>query len=434
MELVYTYVKKHASVSYHSCADEPLKSQCNALLSQCQQHNARLVGKQIKKVEKERLANEIAALIRIKVLSEEMGGKSEADSRRAAEDVGRFSEQLRKIATTSSNEIEKLQTKADSMSAINRGLEEQLQMQRADSQMKSKLLESLQIKLSEMEEVVISLERKLAKANSQLLTKEQYIVSLNEHKGSCELASICTVTEEKSRSETQSDIAPMAAKQNNSVITIQERLTLCQVLGEFNSLESPMSLSNKFEALVLKFHLNNEDACSLLKAWLPGPVVGKLSAQVNDNLADAEVRRRELRRIVDSRDNGMSDLQRMKFRRGNDPILFCSEYLALYTKVFNCPDLLEDDASFIYSMANKCYVSYPARMALRNARSYQNFVNILRDYCQESSHREYGSKADLSLKSRESWWSEIGEDSGTEMKNVHLVGSSSVPYHTENLF
>ncbi|XP_040185814.1 posterior protein-like [Rana temporaria] len=251
-----------------------------------------------------------------------------------------------------------------------------------------------------MEELVISLERKLAKARSQLLTKEQYIVSLNEHKGSCELASICTVTEEKSCSETQSDIAPIAAKQNNSVITIQERLTLCQVLGEFNSLESPMSLSNKFEALVLKFHLRNEDACSLLKAWLPGPVVGKLSAQVNDNLADAEMRRRELRRIVDSRDNSMSDLQQMKFRRGNDPILFCSEYLALYTKVFNCPDSLEDDASFIYSMANKCYVSYPARMALRNARSYQNVVNILRDFCQEYSHREYGSKADLSLKSR----------------------------------
>lgn len=161
-----------------------------------------------------------------------------------------------------------------------------------------------------------------------------------------------------------------------------------------------MSLSNKFEALVLKFHLSNEDACSLLKAWLPGPLAGQLSAQVNDNLADAEVQRKELQRIVNSRDNGISDLQQIKFRRGDDPILFCSEHLALYTKVFNCPDLLEDDASFIYSMANKCYVSNPTRMALRNARSYQNFVNILQDFCQESSERKYGSKVDVSVINR----------------------------------
>ncbi|PIO36870.1 hypothetical protein AB205_0092230, partial [Aquarana catesbeiana] len=302
MELVYTYFKKYVSASYHSCADEPLKSQCKVLLSQCQQHNRRL-GKQLKKkVKKERLANEIAVLI--KYISEQMEGKWEAERRRLGEDIEEISENLLKIATASSSEMDELWL------------------------------------------------------NQAICQKE-------------------TVSYKNS---------------------FRERLTLCQILGEFNALESPVSLSNKFEALVLKFHLNNEDACSLLKAWLPGPLAGQLSAQVNDNLA--EVRRKELQRIVDSRDNDMSDLQQMKFRRGDDPILFCGEYLALYTKVFNCPDLLEDDTSFIYSMANKCYVSYPTRMALRNAKSYQNVVNILRDFCQESSDREYGSKAGVSVISR----------------------------------
>ncbi|PIO16114.1 hypothetical protein AB205_0056150 [Aquarana catesbeiana] len=318
MKLVYTYVKKYASANYHSCADEPLKSQCKVLLSQCQQHNSRLL-------EKERLANEIAVLLRIKCISEQMEGKREAERRCLGEDIEEINENLLKIATASSSEKDELRATASNLSERNSELQEQLQRCSMDCDMKSKLLESLQIKVSGMEELI---------------------------------------------------------------------------LGEFNALESPVSLSNKFEALVLKFHLSNEDACSFLKAWLPGPLAGQLSAQVNDNLADAEVRRKELQHIVDSRDNGMSDLQLIKLRRGDDPILFCSEYLALYTKVFNCPDLLEDDTSFIYSMANKCYVSYPTRMALRNARSYQNFVNILRDFCQGSSDREYGSKAGVSVISR----------------------------------
>ncbi|PIO26253.1 hypothetical protein AB205_0115940 [Aquarana catesbeiana] len=299
----------------------------------------------------------------MKVIFEQMEGKWEAERRRLGEDIEKISENLLKIATASSSEMDELRTKAGSLSGGNSELQEQLLRCSMDCDMKSKLLESLRVKLSEMEELVMSLERKLANAHSQLLTKEQCIVSLNEHEGTCQLANICTVNEEKGCDETHSAIAPIASKQDNSLITIQERLTLCQILGEFNALESPVSLSNKFEALVLKFHLTNEDACSLLRAWLPGPLAGQLFAQVNDNLADAE-------------------------------------YLALYTKVFNCPDLLEDDTSFIYSMSNKCYVSYPIRMALRNVRSYQNFVNVLRDFCQESSGREYGSKAGVSIISR----------------------------------
>ncbi|XP_044157468.1 posterior protein-like [Bufo gargarizans] len=238
MELAYSYVKKYASAKYHSCADEPLKSQVNALLSQCQQHNDEL--------------------------------------------------------------------------------------------------------------------------QSRPLTK----------KG-----------------------------EGTSVLTINEKLTLCQILGEFNTLESPVCLSNKFEAIVQKYTLTDKDACSLLKAWVPAPLAAQVSAYENDNL-DAEGRMKELQRALKSRDDrGINTLQRMRFRRGDDPILFCNQYLSLYKSVYNCPGMSADDPSFIYSMANICYVNYPNRIALRNANSYQSFINILRDWCEESSDG-YRSDADISVVSR----------------------------------
>lgn len=101
--------------------------------------------------------------------------------------------------------------------------------------------------------------------------------------------------------EVQSAVPPRVSNQNSSLITIQGRLTLCQILGEFKTLESPVSLFNKFEALVLRYHLNIEDACSLPKAWLPGPQAVQLSSQVIDNLADEEEQMRELQCILDCR-------------------------------------------------------------------------------------------------------------------------------------
>lgn len=70
--------------------------------------------------------------------------------------------------------------------------------------------------------------------------------------------------------------------------------------------------------------------------------------------------------------------------------------------MYDCPDLLVDGASYIYSMTNKCYVIliYPTNIALKNASSYQSFTNILRDYCQGSRDRWYRSKADVSPLSR----------------------------------
>ncbi|KAM5151836.1 posterior protein-like [Mantella aurantiaca] len=379
MEFVYTYVIKHASASYHSSADESLESQVNGLLSQCKQHTGSLHNKQLtKKLKKQRLANEISLLLRIKEIIEQKGDQWGAEKRLFRQEVEKISQNLLEVVTTSSNEMDELRTTASELTRVNFDLQQQFQRYKVDCEMKGKLVDSLRQKVSEVE-------RELTDVTSQLLRKDQYMFSLNEQKRDDPPANICTVTERNAHIEVRAVNAPRESNHNSNSVTIQDKITLCQILGEFTTLESPVSLSNRFEAVVLKYSLNNEDACSLLKAWIPGPLIDQLSSQVNDNLADAEGRRKVLQRVLSSRDDrGMRDLQVMKFVRGMDPIVFCSLFLSLYKKVYNCPDLSPDDASFLYAMANKCYVDYPTKIALRNAASYQRFTNLLRDWCEES--------------------------------------------------
>ncbi|KAM5165223.1 posterior protein-like [Mantella aurantiaca] len=379
MEFVYTYVKKHASASYHSSADESLESQVNGLLSQCKQHNGSLHNKQLtKKLKKQRLANEISLLLRIKEIIEQKGDQWGAEKKLFRQEVEKISQNLLEVVTTSSNEMDELRTTANELTRVNFDLQQQLQRYKVDCEMKGKLVDSLRQKVS-------GVERELTDVTSQLLRKDQYMFSLNEQKRDDPSANICTVTERKAHIEVQAVNAPRESNHNSNSVTIQDKITLCQILGEFNTLESPVSLSNRFEAVVLKYSLNNEDGCCLLKVWIPGPLIDRLSSQVNDNLADAEGRMKALQRVLSSRDDrGMRDLQVMKFVRGMDPIVFCSLFLSLYKKVYNCPDLSPDDASFLYAMANKCYVDYPTKIALRNAASYQRFTNLLRDWCEES--------------------------------------------------
>ncbi|XP_040262593.1 posterior protein-like [Bufo bufo] len=297
-----------------------------------------------------------------------MGEQWRAERSQLGEQIEKIGDNLRSIATASSVEMDDLRATVCNLSERNCELQEQLEQCNANFNMKSRLVGSLQLKLSHMEELVMSLERKLEDANSQLLRKEQWILSLNE-------------------------------REDTSVLTINEKLTLCPILGEFNTLESPMCLSNKFEAMVQKYTLTDKDACSLLKAWVPAPLAAQVSAYENDNL-DAEGRMQELQRALKSRDDrGINALQTMRFRRGDYPILFCNQYLSLYKSVYNCPGMSADDSSFIYSMANICYLNYPNRIALRNANSYQSFINILRDWCEESSDG-YRSDADISVVSR----------------------------------
>ncbi|XP_072287137.1 posterior protein-like [Pyxicephalus adspersus] len=281
------------------------------------------------------------------------------------------------MATTSDTEMGELRAEVNDLRKENCELHQRVERCNADYSLKCNLVDALQFKLSQKEELVLALEMKLADANSQLMAKEKCILSLSTQESKRESANICTLTEMNTCRGVQSANTPRAARESASTLTVQDKYHLCQILGEFNGLESPVSISNKLEAVVCQYGLNNEDACALLKAWLPGPLAAQISMN-NDQLVGAEGRRKELQRVFGSRDRrGTQDVSRMKFRRGDDPVIFCNEYLSLYRVVYNCPDISSDDMEFLYSMANKCLVSYPVMIALRNASSYQQFINIL---------------------------------------------------------
>ncbi|XP_077134839.1 posterior protein-like [Ranitomeya variabilis] len=132
-----------------------------------------------------------------------------------------------------------------------------------------------------------------------------------------------------------------------------------------------------------------ENAWSLLQVWLPGPIAGQLKTeQMGDSCNGAEIRRKELQRIIGGRDiRGENALAMTRFRRYDDPLLFCNNYLSLYRTVYNCLEMSQDDANFLCSMANHCNVDYTTRMTLRNTSSYENFVNILRNWCNDSKEQ-----------------------------------------------
>ncbi|XP_073411812.1 uncharacterized protein [Dendrobates tinctorius] len=78
----------------------------------------------------------------------------------------------------------------------------------------------------------------------------------------------------------------------------------------------------------------------------------------------------------------------LRFRRSDDPMLFCSNYLALYRNVCNHPDMSQNDPSFLFSMANHCNVDYATRVSLRNTSSYERFVKLLTEWCLKSKEQD----------------------------------------------
>lgn len=89
---------------------------------------------------------------------------------------------------------------------------------------------------------------------------------------------------------------------------------------------------------------------------------------------------REMQRIMGGRDTRGSDaLENTKFKRGADPILFCSEYFSIYKATYNCPDMSPDDSSFLCSMANKCTcVDYHTRIAEEECHFLPNFYKYIK--------------------------------------------------------
>ncbi|XP_073519477.1 posterior protein-like [Phyllobates terribilis] len=359
MEFVEKHVK-YASAIYHVSADKSLEVQYKDLVSQCKIYNNKLNNKILsKKSKKEKLSNEISVLLKMKELSEMKEASWWKQRLQIKEDIDKISDSVIEISDSTTSEMDGLRSHVDELAVRNEKLEEQLKECRLSVTSHANQVFSLELKNSQMEKLIATLERQLGEVKCQLHNKEQHIQSLTSKK--CSL-------------ETES-----------SLLTISEKLHLCQLLGKFDSHISPVLLSNRFEAVVQQYSLNNKNAWSLFQAWLPGPLVAQLSsAHMSDNCKGAELRRKELQRVIGGRDTtGENVLAMTRFRRYDDPLLFCNDYLALYRTVYNCLDMSQDDANFLYSMANHCNVDYTTRVALRNSSSYGNFVNILRDWCNE---------------------------------------------------
>ncbi|XP_069812098.1 posterior protein-like [Dendropsophus ebraccatus] len=395
MELVEKYVKKYSSANYQICADESLGDQLRALLAQCQVYNGKIDGKMFgKKLKKLKLSNEIALLVKVKEIAEEKEAKWQNERKQMRESIERVPESVVEIATGSSKEFENLKAEIDDVTERNNGLVELVERYELKAGSDKAHVISLESKISQMERMIAKLEGQLSEAKSQLFNKEQHILSLSSHNCRCEAANVCTV----SSMDGGGAMDIVAVSGSPPTLTIQDRLELCKVLGQCNTSESPITLSNRFEAVVTQYRLSNRDAWSLLQAWLPGPLAAQLSlADIGDHCRGEELRRKELQRILGGRDTrGENALRKSRFRQQDDPILFCNNYLTLYRSVYNCPDMSQDDASFLYSMANRCNVDYTTRIALSNASSYERFINILRDWC-EDSRDSYETSENISM-------------------------------------
>ncbi|XP_056384111.1 posterior protein-like [Hyla sarda] len=400
MELVEKFVEKHASVKYQRCADGSLGDQFMALRMQCQEYNGNIgCKKNSKKWKKEKLGNEILLLMKIKEIAEEKETKWQNERRQMKESLDKIAESVLEISAESSNELGHLKAEIEELTESNKGLVELAEWYELKVGSNRSHLLSLENKISQMEVMIADLEGQLAKARSRLVSQEQHIRSLTLHK--CEVTNVCTISSMDGGGVTgMVDDSPPA-------LTIQDRLHLCKVIGECNTSESPITLSNRFEAVVKQYHLDNKDAWSLLRAWLPGPLAAQLtSAHIDDDCRGAEFRRKELQRVLGGRDiRGEDALRKLRFRRCDDPVIFCNDYLSLYKSVYNCPEMSQDDTNFLYSMANRCNVDYTTRLALRNTSSHEKFINILRDWCEGSGDRnETPENISVVYRPRRKWW------------------------------
>ncbi|XP_068096471.1 posterior protein-like [Hyperolius riggenbachi] len=386
MEIAQNFVSKYATVDVNTCANESLEQQFASLVGKCEKYNNGLQQTYFgNKVQKIKLANEISILLRMRVISEQRARDWAADRQQIRKDLDNFKDNLVVMADSSRADLQELKLEADDWKERNSELEKQIEQHKVKCASNETLIHSLNDKLTQMQELVTSLKRELLHTNSLLIQKKNYILSICEQKAkTCDSANVCTITDDSTCSGVQ-----LADVSSPTVLTIQDKLRLCQILGDFDSLESPVRLSNQFEAVVCQYSLNDGDACALLRAWLPGPLATRIVLENCGCVADAGGRRQEVHRVLGSRDErGVQALASMRFMKGMDPVIFCHEYISLYRVVHNCQDISSDDGELLYSMAKKCLVSRPVKLALKNAITYQQFINILRDCCEEGNEGE----------------------------------------------
>ncbi|XP_068121025.1 posterior protein-like [Hyperolius riggenbachi] len=433
MEVVSEFLKKYSSANYRSCVDEALTHQYSDLEKQCEMQNERLQTKvSSKKNRKQRMANLIDMLIKMKELALQKELQFYTEKAQLREEIDSITKNcLAMDIKNNACECEELKEEVDKLVVENGDLQECLDDCDATCRLRELQIASLEQRESQKDNVIRMFTEQLAQKEQCLqLLKAQGNNACNQGNSSSyrslgkeqrgrEEHPICTADESQSppelslnqnstlftpipdRIDHQHRNAQGQGHANHNVhsttLSIQDRTNLCQILGKFDTSASPVSLSNKLEAVVTQYNLGNRDACALLRAWLPSqlcekllPPVGThtgLLAELNSNWGNAADRMGELQRVMGGRDaRGTNALENARFRKGEDPVLFCSEYLSLYKSTFNCPDMSPDDGSFLYSMANKCtFVDYHTKIALRNANSYQTFLNIIKDWIQETN-------------------------------------------------
>ncbi|KAM4048941.1 posterior protein-like [Anomaloglossus baeobatrachus] len=440
MELVNKYIEKYASAQFNTCTDDALTHQFNDLMKQCEGQNDNTSKGSKKKAKKEKLANILCMLLKMKGIAEQKELLWYTEKAQLRGDVDKIEQDVSMAIASAENdscEYEDLRDEMDNMVQQNCELEDKLEEYKERYKLREQRISLLEEREAKYEDVMAILRNQLHDTNVKLELKEQCIRSLKSQDGtrvnnhSCN--QICSPDDQKERDWKRGEEQPVCTAdslegnldQSSSLFTpesgrnrqirenllinssnqiqcttlsIQEKTNLCQVLGKFDTSASAISLSNRLEAVVTQYNLGNRAACALLRVWLPSqlceklqPPVGShkgLSVDLESNWGNASDRMKELKRVMGGRDTrGTNALENAKLNRGDDPIIFCSEYLTLYRSTYNCPDMSPDDSSFLYSMANKCtFVDYPTKVALRNANSYQAFVNILKDWIQDTSH------------------------------------------------
>ncbi|XP_053561297.1 posterior protein-like [Bombina bombina] len=444
MELVEKYIKKYASVTFITCAEDPLTRQFYNVIKQCETHNNELSRKLFQKdIEKRELSNLLSMFLRMKEIAEQKELEWKAERTDIIEQLDKLGQCIMAVASHSEKicECDTLSEEIVKLTKLNTDLQERLNECEVRYGMGEQLVICMEEKEMQRENVIASLKADLWESESQLLNKEQCILSLKaqgiQDKCNCyrsSLAHVCPLEVDGNESQTieldgqtpnipdsplftlnqvPSILTPriecrqsnpqLQTKVNNhsnsAPLTIQDRNNLCHILGHFDTSTSPVILSNKLEAVTTQYNLGNRDACALLRAWLPSQLAAQLRApvgthkgvspDVDANWGNSGDRLKELQYVMCCRDaRGTSAIANASLKEGDDPILFCTEYLALYKITYNCPNMSPDDADFLYSMANKCtLIDSSTRITLRNASSYTNFVNILKDWFKDSNHK-----------------------------------------------
>ncbi|XP_069618373.1 posterior protein-like [Ranitomeya imitator] len=273
-------------------------------------------------------------------------------------------------------ECENLRDEVDNMNDQNCELEDKLEEYEERCQLREQRIALLEEKEAKYNDVMTILRNQLHDANVKLELKEHDNMSLKSQKGT-KVNNHCCNQMCKSNDQEERD---WKRREERPVCTADS--------PEGNPKQRSSLFTPECPPLKVPSHITISLTISLLFLQPPVGYHKGLSADLECNWGNASDRMEELKRVMGGRDTrGTNALENAKLNRGDDPIIFCSEYLTLYRSTYNCPDMSPDDNSFLYSMANKCtFVDYPTKLASRNANSYQAFVNILKDWIQDTSH------------------------------------------------